>query len=242
MRTLPFLLVTVVSGAIAGTILGLINLGVVEPFIDKAIELEIQNDIQADQTVNMNEITDYRTWQKGGEIVGGLVYGISLSSLFGIVFAYSRKSLPGNNAKLKAIFLASIMCLVLFIVPALKYPSNPPAVGEPNTIYYRQSLFVAFLVISGLSALGVTVLVKKLNQTVPKKIVIACATYGAIMIMSYIVMPSNPDKISISMNLIETFRLVSAGMIVMFWGVLGLIFGTLWHRFDPHNFEKITAF
>ena len=98
MRTLPFLLVTVVSGAIAGTILGLINLGVVEPFIDKAIELEIQNDIQAGQTVNMNEITDYRTWQKGGEIVGGLVYGISLSSLFGIVFAYSRKSLPGNNA------------------------------------------------------------------------------------------------------------------------------------------------
>lgn len=64
MRTLPFLLVTVVSGAIAGTILGLINLGVVEPFIDKAIELEMQNDIQAGQTVNINEITDYRTWQK----------------------------------------------------------------------------------------------------------------------------------------------------------------------------------
>lgn len=242
MRTLPFLLVTVVSGAIAGTILGLINLGVVEPFIDKAIELEIQNDIQVGQTVNINEITDYRTWQKGGEIVGGLVYGISLSSLFGIVFAYSRKSLPGNNAKLKAIFLASIMCLVLFIVPALKYPSNPPAVGDPNTIYYRQSLFVVFLVISGLGALGTAVLVKKLNQTVPKKMAIACATYGAIVIVSYIIMPSNPDKISITMDLIETFRVVSAGTIVMFWGVLGLIFGTLWHRFDLHNFEKITAF
>jgi predicted cobalt transporter CbtA len=242
MRTLPFLLVTVVSGAIAGTILGLINLGVIEPFIDKAIELEIQNDILAGQTVNMNEITDYRTWQKGGEIVGGLIYGISLSSLFGIVFAYSRKSLPGNNAKLKAIFLASIMCLVLFIVPALKYPSNPPAVGDPNTIYYRQSLFVAFLVISGLSALGVAVLVKKLNQTVRKKMVIACATYGAIVIVSYILMPSNPDKISISMDLIETFRVVSGGTIVMFWEVLGLIFGTLWHRLDPQNFEKITAF
>ena len=242
MRTLPFLLVTVVSGAIAGTILGLINLGVVEPFIDKAIELEIQNDIQADQTVNMNEITDYRTWQKGGEIVGGLVYGISLSSLFGIVFAYSRKSLPGNNAQLKAILPPPTTCRPNLILPPLKYPTTPPAVGDPTTNYSRQSLFVAFRAISGLSALGVIVLVKKLNQTVPKKMVIACATYGAIMIISYIVMPSNPDKISISMNLIETFRLVSAGTIVMFWGVLGLIFGTLWHRFDPHNFEKITAF
>jgi predicted cobalt transporter CbtA len=72
--------------------------------------------------------------------------------------------------------------------------------------------------------------------------VISCATYGAIVIVSYIVMPSNPDKISITMNLIETFRVVSAGTLFMFWGVLGLIFGTLWYCFDPHNFEKITAF
>lgn len=47
------------------------------------------------------------------------------------------------------------------------------------------------------------------------------------MIISFIVMPSNPGKISISMNLIETFRLMSAEMIVMFWGVLGSNFGTL---------------
>jgi hypothetical protein len=24
------------------------------------------------------------------------------------------------------------MCLVLFIIPALKYPANPPAVGDPK--------------------------------------------------------------------------------------------------------------
>lgn len=52
-------------------------------------------------------------------------------------------------------------------------------------------------------------------------------TCGNIMIISFIVMPSNPGKISISMNLIETFRLVSAGMIVMLWRVLGSNFGTL---------------
>jgi hypothetical protein len=55
-------------------------------------------------------------------------------------------------------------------------------------------------------------------------------------------MPSNPDKISISMNLIETFRFVSAITIVMFWGILGAIFGTLWNKLEPHKFEKITAF
>jgi predicted cobalt transporter CbtA len=143
---------------------------------------------------------------------------------------------------MKAILLASIMCFVLFIVPSLKYPSNPPAVGDPDTIYYRQGLFVTFLVISGASALGVTALIKKINQTVSKKVAIACTIYGAIMIVSYLAMPSNPDKISISMNLVEAFRLVSAATIVMFWEILGATFGTLWNRFNPNNLEKVTAF
>jgi Probable cobalt transporter subunit (CbtA). len=242
MRSFPFLLVTLVSGAVAGTILGIVNLWVVEPYIDKAIQLETQNEIRAGENVNMDEMAGYRIWQKSGEIVGGIVYGIALSSLFGIVFAYSRNSLPGNNVKVKTILLASIMCFVLFIVPSLKYPSNPPAVGDPDTIYYRQGLFVAFLVISGASALGVTALIKKINQPVSKKVAIACTIYGAIMIASYLAMPSNPDTISISMNLVVVFRLVSAATIVMFWVILGATFATLWNRFNPHNLEKVTAF
>jgi hypothetical protein len=68
-----------------------------------------------------------------------------------------------------------------------------------------------------------------------------CCTYSNIMIISFILMPSNPGNISISMNLIETFRLVNAEMIVMFWGVLGSNF-ELWNSFEPHDFEKIIAF
>jgi hypothetical protein len=48
-----------------------------------------------------------------------------------------------------------------------------------------------------------------------------CCSYRNIMIISFILMPSNPGNISTSMNLTETFRLMSAEMIVMFWGVLG---------------------
>lgn len=75
MRSFPFLLVTLVSGAVAGTILGIVNLGVVEPYIDKAIQLETQNEIRAGENVNMDEMAGYRIWQKSGEIVGGIVYG-----------------------------------------------------------------------------------------------------------------------------------------------------------------------
>jgi Probable cobalt transporter subunit (CbtA) len=57
----------------------------------------------------------------------------------GIVFAYTHSSVPGSNNKKKALIVASIMWFVLFLMPALKYPANPPAVGDPETIYYRQS-------------------------------------------------------------------------------------------------------
>ena len=55
MDSLSFLVVTLISGAIAGTIFGLINLAIVEPYLDRAIEIEIQNTINATEKVNPEE-------------------------------------------------------------------------------------------------------------------------------------------------------------------------------------------
>ena len=46
MKTLTVIIITLVSGAIAGTILGLINQIIVEPYIDKAVNIEVQNSIK----------------------------------------------------------------------------------------------------------------------------------------------------------------------------------------------------
>ena len=144
MRILLFLAITILSGALAGTILGIINLGLVEPYIDQAIGIEIQNSVSSGENVDLAEIAHYRIWQKSGEIVAAAVYGISLGALFGIIFAYARNALPGDNNKKKALFLAGILWFVLYLVVALKYPANPPAVGDPETIYYREALYVDF--------------------------------------------------------------------------------------------------
>jgi len=44
---------------------------------------------------------------------------------------------------------------------------------------------------------------------------------------------ANPDKISISMELIQTFRILTALTIGMFWGILAILFGSLCDRFIP---------
>jgi hypothetical protein len=128
MKTVAFIIITLLSGAIAGTFLGLINQAIVEPFIDQAIEIEIQNKISEGENIDRQEFNDIRLWQKGGEIAAGAILGTSIGALFGLIFAFVRNSLPGSNEKKKGLVLAGIMFLVLFLVPALKYPGNPPAV------------------------------------------------------------------------------------------------------------------
>ena len=229
MKALTLVGITLSSGVIAGIILALLNLGIVEPTIDKAIALEVQKQISSGENVNMSELIDYRYWQKAGAFAGGAIYGAGLASLFGVIFVFARNKLPGKNNKQKAIFLAGIMWFILFLMVALKYPANPPAVGDPETIYYREILYVAYIMISGFAALGMAVIWIRINMN-SKRIIIPLI-YAAIMVTAFVVMPSNPDKIEISMDLIQTFRILSAITIGVFWGILGITFGSLWDKF-----------
>ena len=187
----------------------------------------------------------WRNWyiidfgRKVARLLPGAVYGISLGALFGIVFAYGRKALPGDNNKKKALFLAGVLWFVLYLMVAIKYPANPPAVGDPETIYYRQSLYVGYLAISGFTALALAITWKRV-QFGSKKILFPLI-YAAVMIVAYVVLPPNPDKISISMDLIHTFRVVTALTIGLFWGILAIVFGSLWDRFIPREEPKFAT-
>jgi predicted cobalt transporter CbtA len=221
--------ITLSSGVIAGIILALLNLGIVEPTIDKAIALEVQKQVSSGENVNLSELIDYRYWKKAGAFGGGAIYGAGLASLFGVIFVFARNKLPGKNNKQKAIFLAGIMWFVLFLMVALKYPANPPAIGDPETIYYREILYVAYIIISGFAALGMAVI--WISTRINSKWIIIPLMYAAIMITAYFVMPSNPDKTEISTDLIQTFRILTAITIGVFWGILGITFGSLWDKF-----------
>lgn len=241
MKTLTFVIITLFSGVIAGIVLGLINQAVVEPFIDRAISIETQQHIAKGESIDTAQQSQYRIWQKGGEVVAAAMYGISLSALFGIVFVYSRRSLPGFTNKKKALFLAAVMFFVIFLIPALKYPANPPAVGNPSTIYYREMLYVGFIAVSGFSALALAFSYRRLQIYFPEKPtwLIVPLIYTVIMISAYIVFPPNPDKVTIPTDLIISFRVASISTIGIFWGVSGIIVGVLWDKFKLHETNKI---
>ncbi|MBM3903690.1 MAG: CbtA family protein [Thaumarchaeota archaeon] len=229
MKTSLFIAIILVSGAIAGTAHGLVNLVLVEPFLDSAIGIENQNLFDSGEEQATPEFWanyySYRAWQKGGEILAGAILGTAMGALFGIVYSLSKNMLPGKNAVKKALFLALVMWATLYVIPFAKYPANPPTVGDPETIILRQTLYLAFIAISGLGALGFYQVYKRVNKKT-----IAFAGYAGLMVAAFIAMPANPDPVNIDSGLLAGFRATSIIGMSSFWGVVALVLGTLWQK------------
>ena len=236
MKTTLFLAIVLVSGFSAGIIHGLVNLGAVEPFLDQAIGIENQNLFASGEAQDTpqfwQEFNEYRTWQKGGQILAGGILGLSIGALFGLVFAYSRRVLPGQNHIKKALVLAAIMWFTLYFIPFLKYPANPPTVGDPDTIILRTLLYVGFVALSGLGALGFYNISKKMHKSKRFAVPIGYALYIAAV---FILMPESPDEVIAPVDLLNGFRIVSASTVTMYWIVNAIILGLLWQKFQPHH-------
>ena len=240
MKSLTFIFVSLLSGVIAGVILAGVNYYVAEPFIDQAIGIEVDNSIASGEVVDFDELSSYRVWQKEGTFAAGAFLGLTYGAILGIVYVISRKYLPSSDDRKKALILAAIMCLSLYVVPFIKYPANPPAVGDPETIGLRDSLYTSYQLTSGLIALGVSILMYKLRRISYIKYVIPVFYLGLVASI-YAIFPVNPDEITAPMDLVNAFRAVTFGTMVMFYLVLGTIFGFMWNKFKPHETARITA-
>ena len=236
MKTLLFLIIVLFSGFTAGIIHGLVNLVVVEPFLDSAIGIEnlhLFTSGEAQDTPQFwEEFNTYRIWQKPGQILAGGILGLSIGALFGLVFAYSRHVLPGQNHVKKALVLAGIMWFTLFFIPFLKYPANPPTVGDPNTIVFRAVSYIGFVALSGLGALVFSRIYKKMKND-RRKFAVPLG-YAIYISIAFVLMPQNPDQIRAPMDLVNGFRIVSASTVTMFWIINAIILGILWQKLQPH--------
>ena len=236
MKTLLFIIIVLVSGALAGTIHGIANLAIVEPYLDEAIGIENQNLFASGEEEDTPEFwvayNSYRDWQKGGQVLAGAILGTSIGALFGIVYALSRKVLPGNTDVKKAFLLAGIMWFTLYLIPFLKYPANPPTVGDGETVVLRAILYLSFIAISGFGAVGFYQVYKRLKQNTK---VLAFVGYAVFIGAVFTLMPPNPDEVTAPMDLVNEFRIMSIVGVSVFWVAAAVILGMLWHKLRPDS-------
>ena len=234
MKTGHFIGIVLLAGCFAGIIHSATNLAIVEPYLDDAIGIENQNLFASGEEKDTPEFwveySAYRDWQKGGQVLAGAILGTSIGALFGIVFAYSRKILPGQHNVKKAVILAGIMWFTIYIIPFLKYPANPPTVGDAETVVLRAILYLSFIAISGFSVIGFYQFSKKFQG---RKKLISVIGYAVFVTTMFIVMPPNPDEMTASMELVNGFRIMSAVAVTVFWLALGILLGLFWQKIQP---------
>ena len=231
MKSAYFIVIVLVSGFTAGIIHGTVNLVIVEPYLDQAISIENQNlfatGLAEDTPQFWAEYSSYRDWQKSGQILAGGILGMSIGALFGIVFAYSRNALPKGHTIKKTFVLAAIMWFTIFLIPFLKYPANPPTVGEAETVVLRSILYLTFIAISGFSAVGFFMLYKKLEN----KKYLAFVGYAVFITTVFFIMPPSPDEVTAPMDLVNGFRTMSVMAVTTFWVAEAIILGLLWQKY-----------
>lgn len=212
----------VLAGLVAGVIAAAFHLFLTEPVIDRAIEIEKQ--LNRAQGAPAKEPVVSRQTQKMGLIFGFLLQGVTWGLLFGVLVYLSRSWLSDWTAVKRDLALAALLGWSVAVFPFLKYPANPPGVGDPETIGHRQALYLGFI---GLSTIG-TLLIFRLQHSISHRKLsgwpIVLPLYAIYLATVYVLMPSNPDLVRMPAELVWIFRALSLAGLILFCGVLGVSF------------------
>ena len=191
--------------------------------------------------------------------IGMVAFGLAIGLFFAVAFcmAYGR---TGNVRPRQLSLLVGLFgFLAIFAVPFVKYPANPPAVGNPDTIRDRGALWVLMVVVSVVVIVLAVVAGQRLQARLGTWNATLVAGAGAIVVVG-IVMALLPPLGELSTNVAESgsrltetpqpltdpsgkivypgfdpdllywFRLYSVGAQLLLWGVLALGFAPLAER------------
>ena len=223
----------VTAGLVVGVLMGAYLYVVVEPVVDEAIALE--EELAADDPVADDEAPLFdRGEQTAGGVAANVVYALIVSAVFGVVFAKLRHRLPGATDLTRSLWLALVGFGVFALVPGIKYPANPPAVGDPDTVGERTLQYLACIALSLLAAVALTRLAGVLRRRLDRHtqvLAVAVATVATFALL-LVLLPGTPDEIApeVPASLVWDFRLRSLGSLALLWVGLGLGLGWLLER------------
>ncbi|MGH9014452.1 MAG: CbtA family protein [Acidimicrobiia bacterium] len=215
-----------IAGLIAGALAAIYLLVVAEPTIDEAIRLE-EAASAPDNNADDPLVTRYE--QIGGGMLASVIYGGLVGVIFGTVYSSVRHRLTVASEFSRVVLLAAVAFATTTLLPALKYPANPPAVGDPDTIDQRTLQYAALIVFSIVAAALLARLSGQLRERFDDSTRLVMVT-GAVIVVygaALVLFPASPDSIqsSIPARLIWEFRLQSLGVLALLWTVIGLGLG-----------------
>ncbi len=250
MNARTFLVRGLLAGLLAGIATFVVALTVGEPPIDSAIALESSAAVAAPAG---HVLTSDAGWAEPTGLVGGrtahahggehdeggisrttqktwglatgtIAIGVALGGIVSLVAAavagrMGRLSLVGSTALVTAVGFVAYS-----LVPFLKYPAAPPAVGSGDTIGERTAYYFAFALVSLLAMVAAVALGRRLagSRGAWAGVVGAGAFYVAVMALTAVVMPAVNELGSFPADVLWQFRVSSLLTLATLWAVLGV--------------------
>lgn len=223
------------AGLIAGLLAATVGYFVGEPKIDAAIAIEEAaaehghaDDAAGGHSHGDDEAEVSRSGQKAGQFLALGLAGMAFGALFALALNFARRfsTLSGPRLVVTAAVLA---WAAIVAVPFFKYPANPPAVGDPDTINERTWLWVAAVVVGLLAvAAGVAAYRALAGQLGTVQLIAGVAAFVLVTTIGYILLPGvNEVADDFPASLLWEFRVASLAQTATLWASLGLAFAAL---------------
>ncbi|MEV0580257.1 MULTISPECIES: CbtA family protein [unclassified Streptomyces] len=231
------------AGLAAGALALLVAYFLGESRVDAAIALEEAHSHTHDHGGGEELVS--RTMQStAGLATGVLVFGVAVGGIAALVFCYALGRMGRFGPRATAALIAGAALLTVYVVPFLKYPANPPAVGNPDTIGKRTTLFFLMVALSVLLAVAAVILGKRLAPRLGNwnATIAAAAGYVLVIGLAYAFLPSfNEVGKDFPASLLWEFRLATLAVQVTLWTTFGLVFGYLTERLLVPRPQAVTA-
>jgi predicted cobalt transporter CbtA len=216
-----------------------------EPVIGRAIAFE-DGRTEAEQAQGVHEhgmeVFTRGVQANAGLGFGVLVFGVAMGALFAVLFCVMYARVGGVGPRVLSVLLATGALAAVYLVPFVKYPPNPPAVGQADTIGARTGWYLVAVLSSVVLAGAAVWLARRLTARLGgwNARLFATGTYVAVVAVVFVLLPNvaeTPEPMrnasgviiypGFPADVLYEFRLLSLGTQLVLWATIGLVFATL---------------
>jgi predicted cobalt transporter CbtA len=238
------ILVGIVAGLLCFSFLKIVG----ESQVDRAIAFETQLDeakarataqaliakgLPAPKEEPEPELVSRRVQAGIGLFTGVMIYNVAFGGLFALAFGLAYGRMGDFSPRATAALLAALGFVAVYIVPNLKYPANPPSVGDPATIEMRTALYFSMIAISLAAMIAAGMLrLRLLARHGPwNAFLIAAGAYLVVVVaVGLLLPPVNEVPSEFPAVVLWRFRIASAGAQLIIWTTIGVLSGVLAER------------
>jgi hypothetical protein len=242
-------------GMLVGVLAGILGFGLLkiagEPTVDRAIAFESQQEAAKEHAeAHASGMAGHeapapepelvsRVVQAGiGLFTGVVLYSAALGGFFALAFAVAYGRIAAFSPRAISVLLAVLGFIAVYAVPIVKYPANPPSVGDADTIGVRTALYFAMIALS-LAAMILSGMLQtrlRARHGAWNATLLAGGAYLAAMVAVELGLPAvNEVPDTFPAVVLWQFRIASLGAQCILWATLGLAFGAAAERLAIHH-------